>query len=109
MKTEKFHIDFILDSIRKIEDYTNEITEEMFLDNQEKQSAVILQLLLIGETSKKLSEETINKMDLPWKQIAGFRNMAIHDYTNLNLDIVWKAVKNRIPELKAKLLEYEQH
>ena len=109
MKTEKFHIDFILDSIRKIEDYTNEITEEMFLDNQEKQSAVILQLILIGETSKKLSEETINKMDLPWKQIAGFRNMAIHDYTNLNLDIVWKAVKNRIPELKAKLLEYEQH
>jgi uncharacterized protein with HEPN domain len=107
MKTEKFYIDFMLDSIQKIEDYTNGITEEMFLDNQEKQSAIILQLILIGETSKKLSEETINKMDLPWKQIAGFRNMAIHDYTNLNLDIVWKAVKNRIPELKARLLEYK--
>ena len=107
MKTENFYIDFMLDSVRKIEDYTRGITQEMFLDNQEKQSAIILQLILIGETSKKLSEDFKNKIDLPWKQIEGFRNMAIHDYTNLNLDIVWNAVKNRIPELKNKLLEYK--
>ena len=107
MKTERFHIDFILDSVRKIEEYTSGIDRESFDKNTMVQSAVILQLMLIGETSKKLSEETKNKMDLPWKQIAGFRDMAIHDYVNLNLGKILDAVEDRIPELKVKLLEYK--
>ena len=41
--------------------------------------------MLIGESAKKLSEETRKKIDLPWKQIIGFRHMAIHDYINLKL------------------------
>ena len=103
MKDEKFHIDFIFDSIRKIEGFTTGISREMFIENEEKQSAIILQLMLIGETSKKLSDEIKNKIDLPWKQIAGFRDMAIHNYVDLDLDTIWDAVQNRIPELKEKL------
>ncbi|OHB17486.1 MAG: hypothetical protein A2544_01730 [Candidatus Zambryskibacteria bacterium RIFOXYD2_FULL_43_10] len=104
MKSEKFHIDFMLDSIRKIEDSVSGIDKELFKNNQEKQSTIILQLMLIGESAKKLSEETRKKIDLPWKQIIGFRDMAIHDYINLNLDNVWNTVENDIPILKKELL-----
>ena len=79
MKSEKFHTDLILDSIRKIEEFISGIDKEVFKSNQEKQSAVILQLMLIGESSKNLSAETKDKIDLPWKQITGFRDIDIHD------------------------------
>ena len=107
MKSEKFYLDFILDCIRKIENSTSGINKETFLENQEKQSAVILQLMLIGETSKKLSEGIKNKIHLPWKEIAGFRDMAIHDYVNLNLDTVWNTAVDRIPELKQNLYGFQ--
>jgi len=107
MKNEKFHIDFILDSVRKIEKSINEVSKEIFLSNQDKQSLAILQLMLIGETAKKLSEETKNKINLPWKHIAGFRDVAIHDYTDLDLEDIWDTIHKDIPELKAKLLEYK--
>ena len=107
MKTEKFHIDFILDSIRKIEDSIININVEDFKKLQEKQSTAILQLMLIGETSKKLSEETRKKIDLPWKEIIGFRDMAIHDYVNLDLDKIWETIQQDVPNLKTKLLDYK--
>ena len=96
----------MLDSARKIDNYTSGVSKKMFLVNQEKQSAIILQLMLIGETSKKLSEEIKSQIDLPWKQIAGFRDIAIHDYVNLNLDVVWEVTQKRIPVLKVKLEEF---
>ena len=107
MKTEKFHIDFILDCITKIEFCIAGIRKETFKEVQEKQSTVILQMMLIGESAKKLSEDTKNRMDLPWKQIIGFRDIAIHDYVNLDLDRVWDSAQKDIPELKEKLLKYK--
>ena len=106
MKTEKFYISFILDSIQKIENCITGIKKEAFKELQEKQSTIILQLMLIGETSKKLSEETKDKINLPWKQIIGFRDIAIHDYTNLNLDAIWDTAEKDIPKLKEKLQNY---
>lgn len=106
MKNEKFHIDFILDCVRKIEESLREINRDVFMENQDKQSLAILQLMLIGETSKKIPEETKSKIDLPWKDIIGFRDIAIHDYTGLDLGDIWNTVQKDIPELKFKLTEY---
>jgi uncharacterized protein with HEPN domain len=63
--------------------------------------------MLIGEAAKRLSEDTKSKIDLPWKRITGFRDVAIHDYTDLDLEDVWDTVNKDISELKAKILEYE--
>jgi len=57
MKTEKFHIDFILDCVRKIQESLGEIDKDAFMKNQDKQSLAVLQLMLIGEASKRLSED----------------------------------------------------
>ncbi len=107
MNKDKTYIENILDSVRKIEEFTKEVDEVSFLANQMMQSATILHLALIGEESNKISDETKYKINLEWREIVGFRNMAFHDYMNLSLEIVWKTIQNRIPELKEKLLEYK--
>ncbi len=107
-KDDNVYIELILDSIRKIETFLEGFDKEKFTNDQKSQSAVILHLILIGENSKKISEETKSKIDLQWKEIAGFRDVAIHDYVNLKLDVVWDTVTKNIPELKTKLLEYKK-
>ncbi len=107
MKNDKTYIANILDSIQKVEEFVKETNKEDFLNNQMMQSATILQLALIGEEANKISKETKPKIDLAWKEIVGFRNMAFHDYINLEIDIVWDTIQEDIPELKAKLLGYK--
>lgn len=67
------------------------------------QSAVVMQLIRIGEQSRKLSDEYKASIDLPWKDIVGMRNMAAHDYENLRLRDLWDTIQISIPELKSKL------
>ncbi|MEK7669504.1 MAG: HepT-like ribonuclease domain-containing protein [Patescibacteria group bacterium] len=107
MKDDKTYIKNILDSIQKIEEFTKGINKGNFVENQMMQSATILQLALIGEEANKISKDTKSKIDLAWKEIIGFRNMAFHDYINLEIDIVWDTVQEDLPELKAKLSEYK--
>jgi|SRR3989344_9270417 len=106
MKTSKVYLEIILDSVRKIENSTKGISKEVFLNNQEKQSAVILHLILIGENANKISEEIQSQIDLPWRDIVGLRNTAIHEYMNLELNVIWDTVTINIPELKEKLEKF---
>jgi uncharacterized protein with HEPN domain len=106
MKIEKTYIDRILYSIAKIESFVKDVDKEMFLSNTMMQPAIIMHLVAIGENANKISGETKEKIDLPWREIVGFRNIAIHEYSKLALDTVWDTVQNNIPELKAKLEIY---
>src|SRR3989344_6267860 len=103
MKNDKVYIDQILDSIRKIELFVNGVDKENFLENSLVQSAVIMQLTLIGEVSKKISDDLKKKVALPWKEIAGFRDKAIHNYFDINLDVVWDTISIDLPSLKEGL------
>lgn len=103
MKDDKVYVVQTLDALAKIEAFTDGVTFDAFNENQEKQSAVILQLAIIGEISKRFSDDFKNRVDLPWREIAGFRDMAIHDYLSLDLERVWNTVKDDIPRLKNTL------
>lgn len=103
MKNDQGHLNYILDSIRKIEKYISGIDEESFKKNELVQSGVLMQLTLIGEMSKKISDETKNKIKLPWKDIIGFRDRAIHNYFDMKVDVIWDTVKNDIPIVKKAL------
>ncbi len=103
MKGDLLYIEQILDAAHKIRAFTEGVNSEAFEKNTEKSSAVILQLAIIGELSKRLSEEFKARVSLPWKEIAGFRNRAMHEYLSLDLDEVWKTVENDIPELETAL------
>ena len=70
----------IVDAVAKIERFVAGLDRNAFLASEVVQSAVIMQLAVIGELSKRLSNEFKKRVFLPWKQIAGFRDRAVHDY-----------------------------
>ena len=106
MKNDKVYIDQMLDSIRKIELFVSGIDKANFFENSLVQSAVIMQLTLIGEVSKKVSSDTKEKINLPWKEIAGFRDKAIHNYFDINLEVVWDTIIIDLPPLKEGLQKF---
>lgn len=103
MKSDTPYIRQICDAITKIESYTDGMGYDIFCVDDKTQSAVIMQLIIIGELVKKISMEMKQGIDLPWKDIAGFRDVAVHEYFHLDLEIVWNTVVERLPEIKEKL------
>ena len=97
------YISQLLDTVRKVEKFTAGFDFQKFSADEKTQSAVILQLMLVGEIAKQLSEQAKKKIDLPWKEIVGFRDKAIHNYFGIDLEIVWQTVKDDIPKLKTGL------
>ncbi|MEK7157882.1 MAG: HepT-like ribonuclease domain-containing protein, partial [Patescibacteria group bacterium] len=70
MKDDKVYIRQMLDAVRKIELFTANMNRVSFGADEKTQSAVIMQLMLIGEISKKISAQTKTSIDLPWKDIS---------------------------------------
>ena len=104
MKDDTIYIHHILDSIRKIEDYSMKIRKGDFLKKSLVQDAIIRQIEIIGEASKLISNKTKAKnVKIPWRDIAGMRDKLIHDYLGVDLDAVWLTVKKDIPLLKKEL------
>lgn len=103
MNRDEAYLAHILDSIRKIESFTAGMSAPEFSKDEKTQSAVILQLMLIGEMAKRVSDTMRIEVPLPWKEITGFRDRAIHNYYDIDLDIVWQAVLEDVPSLKAQL------
>jgi len=106
MKKDKAYLKHILDTISKVEKFTEGVTKEGFFENVEKQYAVLRGLEIIGEATKNLSRELKTKhREVPWKDIAGMRDKLIHEYFGVNLELVWGTVKDKLPELKKQIIK----
>lgn len=103
MKTDEVYLAQMRDAVRKVEEFVSGMDQAGFEADAKTQSAVIMQLTLVGELAKKISEGTRHSIQLPWKEIAGFRDNAIHDYFSLDLEVVWQTVVEDIPVLKEAL------
>ena len=94
----------ILDAIRRIESYTLEVSQEIFLENFMMQDAIMHQIEIVGEASNSISDKFQDEhSDLPWMQMRAIRNKIVHDYRGINLHIIWDTVKNDLPALKAQI------
>ncbi|MGB3236880.1 MAG: DUF86 domain-containing protein [Geitlerinemataceae cyanobacterium] len=90
----------IVEAIEKILAYTKGIRFEEFQIDDEKQDAVLRRILVIGEATKRLSAEFKTRhSQIPWKDIAGMRDIVVHDYNRLDLETIWDVVQNDLPEL----------
>ena len=96
----RLYFEDILDSITKIEQYTQAIDEREFLANTQIQDAVFRRFEIIGEAVKNIPPPFRDKYPhIPWKKIAGLRDVLIHEYFGVNLDLVWEAVEGHLPGL----------
>lgn len=102
----------ILEAIRKIEEYTEDLTFNQFCENSMAVDAVIRNFEVIGEATKNIPKKIMEKYpDVEWKEAVGFRNILIHDYFGIDLEAVWETIKNNIPPYKkhvAEVLKSEQ-
>ncbi len=96
----------ILTSIILIEKYTKNLNLSLLEKKIEKQDSLVRRIEIIGEAAKNLPLDFKNKYsDVPWKDIAGMRDIIVHAYFGVNLDTVWKVVKNDLPKLKKQIQE----
>ena len=103
VKENRVYINQILDAVSKRESFVSGLSPDDFNNDLKTQSAVIMQLILIGEIAKKISDEAKKKIDLPWKDIMGFRDEAVHNYFEVDLNIVWNTIQEDLPRLKKQL------
>ena len=97
-KDPTFYLEHIISAMEAILNFTEGIEEDAFYDNDLIQSAVIRKFEIIGEAAKRLPDDwrTIYPK-IPWKQMAGFRDVLIHDYDDLNLEIIWQTIHTQLP------------
>ena len=105
--TSNIFLDHILQSIELIEDYTNDITREDFLNTDFIQESVIRRIKIIGESVKNMPQDFKDKYpEIPWETIANVRNILENE--DCDLELVWETVKDEIPVLKTEILKINE-
>lgn len=89
-----------------IEDTIKYFGEEKFDESLIFQNAVLTPVTQIGELVKRISEEFRGKhSEIPWRNIAGMRDIVVHGYETIDKKILWNVAKTEIPKLKMFCLE----
>jgi uncharacterized protein with HEPN domain len=108
MKDDSIYIDHIIKSIDRILDYISGKDRESFEADLVTQDAVVRQLEIIGEATKRVSAELRSKHPyIPWSDMAGMRDVLIHDYIDVDFGVVWKTATEDIPNLKGLFLKLQ--
>jgi uncharacterized protein with HEPN domain len=96
----------ILETIAYLEGFTNGVSLEAFEANPEKLFAVVKALEIIGEAVKKNPDEIRSQYpQIPWKDIAGMRDVLVHSYWRIDSRVLWSTVQDGIPLLKPVVTE----
>jgi uncharacterized protein with HEPN domain len=94
----------MLQASRKALNYARGFSEEQFESSSLHQDAILRQLTIVGEAAKRVSVDfRVDHHGIPWRQIAGFRDVVVHDYARVDLQEVWRIVQQDLPTLIALL------
>lgn len=90
----------IIESINDIQSYIKGYSSDEFIKEKKTQDAVIRRLQIIGEAVKNIPKIIKDENPFRWREIAGFRDILVHQYARVSLPIVWDIVNNELPQLK---------
>ncbi|MES2273733.1 MAG: DUF86 domain-containing protein [Chlamydiota bacterium] len=99
-----FRVQDILTAIDKIERYTEGVTMVQFKENGLVIDAVIRNFEIIGEASKNIPLSTRRSHpDIPWSEMSGMRDVLIHEYFGVDVEVLWHTAKKHLPVLQKQL------
>jgi uncharacterized protein with HEPN domain len=105
-KDNSIYLDHMLDCIQRIDEYVE--SKKQFYSSRLVQDAVVRNLQVMSESSQRLPEEIKkNYPDIPWKNISGFRNILVHDYLGVDLNVIWSVVEQELPGLEQALVKQQ--
>ena len=96
----------MLNCLQRIDEYVE--SKEQFYSSRLVQDAVVRNLQIMAESSQRLNDD-IRKAypDIPWKEISGFRNILVHNYLGVDLDMIWSVVEQDLPKLEQALIKQQ--
>jgi uncharacterized protein with HEPN domain len=103
------YLDDILDTIADIEAFTDGVDFDEFQANREKVLAVIKSIEILGEAVKKIPDEIRAEYpQVPWRAIAGMRDVLVHEYWGIDIAVVWSTVEEGILTFKPVITQIRQ-
>lgn len=103
MRSDRERLLDIQESIEKIERYTAQ-GKNTFFEEELIQTWVLYHLQIIGEASRSMSQGLRDRYsEVPWERVIGFRNLAVHEYFRVDLELVWEIVTKNLPSLQIQV------
>jgi uncharacterized protein with HEPN domain len=103
------YLDDILQAIAEVRAFTRGFTYKSFSKDRRTINAVIRSLEVLGEAAKRIPEDVrANHPEIPWKRMAGMRDKLIHEYSGVDLEMVWDVAYEELPPLKPLLEELKK-
>ncbi|MCC6156737.1 MAG: DUF86 domain-containing protein [Deltaproteobacteria bacterium] len=104
MKTDRAYVFDILNAAKVIEGIIQERTFEQFIGDTERYYACLYKLIVMGEATKRLSEETRQRFPgIDWRGLAGLRDVVAHQYDGIDDEYLWGTLTKRVPGLIGQL------
>jgi uncharacterized protein with HEPN domain len=98
------HLEDILEAIAKIKTYVHGMSKQDFLKDEKTQDAVIRNLEVIGEAARGVPEQIRGTYpDVEWRKMTGLRNILIHHYFGIDLELIWDVAENKLDALEAQI------
>jgi uncharacterized protein with HEPN domain len=102
VKDDRLYLIHISECIHRIEEYLGGSGRDAFMASNLVQDAIIRNLQTLSESAMRISDQLQKKHpDAEWLKIRGFRNVLVHDYLGVDLEMVWNIIERDLPKLKA--------
>ena len=109
MRPEKLYLTDIIEAADAIERFCEGISFDQVIKEEMRQAAILQKLIIIGEAAAHLPDTFYQQhKDIPWVDIIGFRNIAVHEYFAMQWDIVWETATYDVPILRKQIIKLLQ-